>query len=157
MSAAVRTLNCIKDFRHAVVDSLKAAELSGIGSNVSASREMKAWPEEESFIIVNVPDIDFDDKNTSPRFYFCKSELRIDIYSRCFLSGENNVEGVASADRARRRNHLQRMRNSLPSALIPSRTGSSTCWVTTILVRGTAIFRKRMSTMPNTSSSLRPK
>lgn len=96
MSVAVRTLNCIKDFRHAVVNSLKAAELPGIGQNVSASREMKAWPDEESFIIVNVPDIDFDDKNTSPRFYFCKSELRIDIYSRCFLSGENNVEGVGS-------------------------------------------------------------
>lgn len=96
MSVAVRTLNCIKDFRHAVVNSLKAAELPGIGRNVSASREMKAWPDEESFIIVNVPDIDFDDKNTSPRFYFCKSELRIDIYSRCFLSGENNVEGVDS-------------------------------------------------------------
>lgn len=96
MSVAVRTLNCIKDFRHAVVNSLKAAELPGIGQNVSASREMKAWPDEESFIIVNVPDIDFDDKNTSPRFYFCKSELRIDIYSRCFLSGENNVEGVDS-------------------------------------------------------------
>lgn len=96
MSVAVRTLNCIKDFRHAVVNSLKAAELPGIGQNVSASREMKAWPDEESFIIVNVPDIDFDDKNTSPRFYFCKSELRIDIYSRCFLSGENNVDGVDS-------------------------------------------------------------
>lgn len=96
MSVAVRTLNCIKDFRHAVVNSLKAAELPGIGRNVSASREMKAWPDEESFIIVNVPDIDFDDKNTSPRFYFCKSELRIDIYSRCFLSGENNVDGVDS-------------------------------------------------------------
>ena len=96
MSVAVRTLNCIKDFRHAVVNSLKAAGLPGIGQNVSASREMKAWPDEESFIIVNVPDIDFDDKNTSPRFYFCKSELRIDIYSRCFLSGENNVEGVDS-------------------------------------------------------------
>ena len=96
MSVAVRTLNCIKDFRHAVVNSLKAAELPGIGQNVSASREMKAWPDEESFIIVNVPDINFDDKNTSPRFYFCKSELRIDIYSRCFLSDENNVEGVDS-------------------------------------------------------------
>lgn len=96
MSVAVRTLNCIKDFRHAVVNSLKAAGLPGIGQNVSASREMKAWPDEESFIIVNVPDIDFDDKNTSPRFYFCKSELRIDIYSRCFLSGENNVDGVDS-------------------------------------------------------------
>lgn len=96
MSVTPRTLNCIKAFRHAVVDSLKAANLFGIGQNVSASREMKAYPDEESFIIVNVPDIDFDDKNTSPRFYFCKSELRIDIYSRCFLSGENNVDGVDS-------------------------------------------------------------
>ena len=44
-----RTLNCIKAFRHAVVDSLKTANLTGIGSNVSASREMNAWPEEQSF------------------------------------------------------------------------------------------------------------
>ena len=96
MSVTPRTLNCIKAFRHAVVDSLKTANLSGIGQNVSASREMKAWPDEESFIIVNVPNIDFDDKSTSPRFYFCKSELRIDIYARSFLDDENNIEGVDS-------------------------------------------------------------
>lgn len=96
MSVTPRTLNCIKAFRHAVVDSLKTANLPGIGQNVSASREMKAWPEEESFIIVNVPNIDFDDKSTSPRFYFAKSELRIDIYARSFLDDENNIEGVDS-------------------------------------------------------------
>ena len=96
MSVTPRTLNCIKAFRHAVVDSLKTANLSGIGQNVSASREMKAWPDEESFIIVNVPNIDFDDKSTSPRFYFAKSELRIDIYARSFLDDENNIEGVDS-------------------------------------------------------------
>ncbi len=96
MSVTPRTLNCIKDFRHAVVDSLKAANLFGIGQNVSASREMKAYPDEESFIIVNVPNIDFDDKSTSPRFYFAKSELRIDIYARSFLDCESNIEGVSS-------------------------------------------------------------
>lgn len=96
MSVTPRTLNCIKAFRHAVVDSLKTANLSGIGQNVSASRKMKAWPDEESFIIVNVPNIDFDEKSTSPRFYFCKSELRIDIYARSFFDDENNIEGVDS-------------------------------------------------------------
>lgn len=96
MSVTARTLNCIKDFRHAVVDSLKTANLPGIGQNVSASREMKAWPEEESFIIVNVPNIDFDDKSTSPRFYYAKSELYIDIYARSFLDDESNVDGVES-------------------------------------------------------------
>ncbi len=96
MSATPRTLNCIKAFRHAVVDSLKAANLFGIGQNVSASREMKAYPDEESFIVVNVSNIDFDDKSTSPRFYFAKSELRIDIYARSFLDCESNIEGVSS-------------------------------------------------------------
>lgn len=91
-----RTLNCIKAFRHAVVDSLKTANLAGIGSNVSATREMNAWPEEQSFIIVNVPNIEFDDKGTSPRFYYAKSELYIDIYARSFLSDESNLDGVES-------------------------------------------------------------
>ena len=96
MSDSPRTLNCIKDFRHAVVNSLKDANIVGIGQNVSASREMKAWPDEESFIIVNMPGVYFDDKSTSPRFYFAKSELRIDIYARSFLSGENDIEGADS-------------------------------------------------------------
>ena len=96
MSDSPRTLNCIKDFRHAVVNSLKDADIVGIGQNVSASREMKAWPDEESFIIVNMPGVYFDDKSTSPRFYFAKSELRIDIYARSFLSGESDIESADS-------------------------------------------------------------
>ena len=79
MSTTERTLNCIKVFRHAVVETLKTANIPGISSNVSASREMKAWPEEESYIIVNVPSIEFNDKGTNPRFYFSKAELIIDI------------------------------------------------------------------------------
>lgn len=96
MSVTSRTLNCIKDFRHAIVCSLKTANITGIGQNVSASREMLAWPEEESFIIVNIPNIAFDDKSTSPRFYYAKSELFIDIYARSFLKDENNIEGMDS-------------------------------------------------------------
>lgn len=96
MSVTSRTLNCIKNFRHAVVCSLKTANITGIGRNVSASREMLAWPEEESFIIVNIPNIEFDDKSTSPRFYYAKSELYIDIYARSFLKDENNIEGIDS-------------------------------------------------------------
>ena len=91
-----RTLNCIKAFRHAVVNTLKTADLNGIDSNVSASRKKKAWPEEQSYIIVNVPNIDFDDKATNPRFYYAKSELCIDIYARSFLSDESNIDGVNS-------------------------------------------------------------
>lgn len=96
MSVTARTLNCIKDFRHAVIDSLKTANLPGIGQNVSASRKMKAWPEEESFIVVNLPGIEFDDKKTNPRFYYANSELFIDIYARSFLSDEDNIDGVYS-------------------------------------------------------------
>ena len=96
MSVDVRTLKCIKVFRHAVVDSLKNADIPGIGLNVSASRQKKAWPEEESFIVVNVPSSDFDDKKTNPRFYYGKSELYIDIYARSFLNDELNIEGVDS-------------------------------------------------------------
>ena len=91
-----RTLNCIKAFRHAVVDSLKTANLNGIGLNVSASRKKKAWPEEQSYIIVNVPSIDFDDKATNPRFYYAESEMYIDIYARSFLSDESNIDGIYS-------------------------------------------------------------
>lgn len=97
MSTTERTLNCIKAFRHAVVETLKTANIPGIGSNVSASREMKAWPEEESYIIVNVPSIEFNDKGTNPRFYFSKADLIIDIYARSFLKDEQNLENVESA------------------------------------------------------------
>lgn len=97
MSVTARTLNCIKDFRHAVVDTLKTANLSGIGQNVSASRKMKAWPEEKSFVIVTTPGTDFDDRNTRPRFYFAKTDLYIDVYARSFLQDEENLDNVDSA------------------------------------------------------------
>ena len=92
-----RALTCIKDFRHAVVQSLIAADISGIGSNVTASRERKAWPEEKSFIIVTTPSSDFDDRGTRPRFYFAESDLCIDVYARSFLQDEQNLDDVDSS------------------------------------------------------------
>ena len=91
-----RTLTCITSFRHAVVESLIAANIDGIGSNVSASRQMKVWPEEESYIIVNIPSVNLDDKGTNPRFYYAKADLNIDVYARAFLDGEENLDDVES-------------------------------------------------------------
>ena len=94
---APRALTCIKDFRHAVVQSLIAADISGIGANVSASRKRKSWPEEKSYVIVTTPGSNFDDRNTRPRFYFAKTDLYIDVYARSFLQDEKNLDNVDSA------------------------------------------------------------
>ncbi len=91
-----RTLTCIKDFRHAVVQTLIDSDIEGIGSNISASRQMKIWPEEESYVMVNIPNVNFDDRQTNPRFYFVKADLNIDVYARAFMDGEDNLEGVES-------------------------------------------------------------
>ena len=69
-----RTLTCIKDFRHAVVKTLIDSDIEGVGSNVSASRLMKIWPEEKSYVIVNISNVNFDDKGTNPRFYYAKAD-----------------------------------------------------------------------------------
>lgn len=94
---APRALTCIKDFRHAVVQSLIAANISGIGANVSASRKRKSWPEEKSYVIVTTPGSNFDDRDTRPRFYFAKTDLYIDVYARSFLQDEENLDNVDSA------------------------------------------------------------
>lgn len=91
-----RTLTCIKDFRHAVVQTLIDSDIEDIGSNVSASRLMKIWPEEESYVIVNIPNVSFDDKATNPRFYYAKADLNIDVYARSFMDGEDNLDGIDS-------------------------------------------------------------
>lgn len=93
-----RTLSCIKDFRHAVVQTLIDSNINGIGLNVSASRKLKAWPEEESYIIVNVNGAEFDDKGTHPRFYYGKANLLIDVYARNFLQDERNIESDSDSD-----------------------------------------------------------
>ena len=97
MTQTPRALTCIKDFRRAVVQSLIAAGISGVGSNVSASRKRKAWPEEKSFVVVTTPGTDFDDRSSGPRFYFAKTDLYIDVYARSFLQDEENLDNVDSA------------------------------------------------------------
>lgn len=77
-----RTLDCIKAFRASIVDALKTANISGIGNNVFSARLERAWPEESAYICVYTPNTQFDDKRTSPRFYFAKGDLVIDIYAR---------------------------------------------------------------------------
>lgn len=82
-----RTLDCIKELRANVVKALKDANINGIGNAVFPSRIKRAWPEESAFISVYTPRTDFDDKRTSPRFYFAVGELYVDIYAR--VSSEN--------------------------------------------------------------------
>lgn len=77
-----RTLDCIKDLRANVVQALKSANIDGIGQNVFSARQERAWPEESGFICVYTPSTNFDDKRTSPRFYFVTGELVVDVYGR---------------------------------------------------------------------------
>ena len=91
---SVRTLACIKEFRNNVVGSLIAANITGIGANVASSRTERAWPEEEAFICVYLPSVNFDDKRTSPRFYVAEGQLFVDVYARAYVNGD----GVNSPD-----------------------------------------------------------
>lgn len=93
---SVRTLACIKEFRNRVVSSLIDANIEGVGGNVSSSRTESAWPEEESFICVYLPSVNFDDKRTSPRFYMAEGSLYVDIYARAYMNGDD-VDGRESA------------------------------------------------------------
>ena len=77
-----RTLSCIKDLRASVVRTLKAANIAGIGQNVFSARQERAWKEESGFICVYTPETNFDDKRTSPRFYFVTGDLVVDVYGR---------------------------------------------------------------------------
>lgn len=77
-----RSLDCIKELRSNIVQALKAADIDGIGQNVFSARQEKAWPEESGFICVYTPNTNFDDKRTSPRFYFASGDVYVDIYGR---------------------------------------------------------------------------
>ncbi len=91
-----RTLLCISDFRNAVVDALVSANIDGIGGNVFAARLTSAWPEEESYVVVNTSNTNFDDGGTHPRFYKAVTDLTIDVYARAYVEGENNVNELES-------------------------------------------------------------
>lgn len=77
-----RTISCIKELRASVVQTLKTANIAGVGQNVFSARKERAWPEESGFICVYTPESNFDDKRTSPRFYFVTGDLVVDVYGR---------------------------------------------------------------------------
>lgn len=79
---ASRTLDCIKELRANIVQALKSANINGIGQNVFSARKEKAWPEESGFICVYTPTTNFDDKRTSPRFYFVTGDVYVDVYGK---------------------------------------------------------------------------
>ena len=96
---SVRTLTCVKDLRSSIVAALKAANITGIGANVYSSRMESAWPEEESFVVVYIPSISFDDGRTNPRFYKSNATVNIDIYARSYTNAESgtitSMDGIA--------------------------------------------------------------
>lgn len=79
---ASRTLDCVKELRSSIVQALKSANIDGIGQNVFSARQEKAWPEESGFICVYTPSTNFDDKRTSPRFYFVTGDVYVDVYGK---------------------------------------------------------------------------
>ena len=96
---SVRTLTCVKDLRSSIVAALKAANITGIGANVYSSRMESAWPEEESFVVVYIPSISFDDGRTNPRYYKSNATVNIDVYARSYTNAESgtitSMDGVA--------------------------------------------------------------
>ena len=94
-----RDLTCVKDLRVSIVDAIKTANITGIGSNVYSSRMESAWPEEDSFVVVYIPSVSFDDGRTSPRYYKSNATVIIDVYARSYVSAEggsiDDMDGVA--------------------------------------------------------------
>ena len=76
---ALRTLSAIKALRYAVIDSIVAADVPGIGENVFEARKDDAWPEEGSFAVVYTDSFSFDDQRTSPKTYKCSGNVVVDI------------------------------------------------------------------------------
>lgn len=91
---ANRTLDCIKTLRASVVQTLKTADIPGIGQNVFSARQERAWPEESGFICVYTPETNFDDKRTSPRFYYVTGDLVIDVYGRGAVDDSNDQSEI---------------------------------------------------------------
>lgn len=98
MAVAARNLDCIKVFRNSLVSFLKAANLVGVGENVYAARIEKAWPEEDAFIVVGIPNVAFADGRTSPRFYSASADVNIDIFAGALGSDPERGEAGAMAD-----------------------------------------------------------
>lgn len=75
----MRTLSAIKELRHAVIDAISGANITGIGDNVFEARKEDAWPEEGSFAIVYTDDWKLDDQRTSPKTYKVSGSVVVDV------------------------------------------------------------------------------
>jgi hypothetical protein len=80
MMSDIRTLGAVKIFRNDLITLLKSSAIEGIGDNVFKSRTDPFWPEESGAVLVYTPQTSFEDKRTSPRFYFAESQVVIDVY-----------------------------------------------------------------------------
>lgn len=83
----MRSLDCVKRLRAEMVKTIAEADIPGIGKNVFNCRREDAWPEESAFAVVVSPNVQFDDRRTSPRFYFATADVYVDVYAADTVSG----------------------------------------------------------------------
>lgn len=87
----MRTLSVIKELRHAVIDTIKAAKIEGLGDNVYEARTEDTWPEESSLAIVYTPSFKFDDNRTSPKTYKVSGSVFVDIICQQITENINDT------------------------------------------------------------------
>lgn len=97
MSDTVRKYTCVADLKNAIVTAIKGQNFTGLGTNVFANRVSKIWPDEETVCIVNVPNVDYEENRTAPRFYIAKGDMFIDVYSRAFVTDYDHTNNAESA------------------------------------------------------------
>lgn len=73
------TLATIKDLRHAVINAIKDARISGIEDNVFEARRENFWPEESMLAVVYTDSMKFEDKRTSPKEYVVSVNVVVDV------------------------------------------------------------------------------
>ena len=85
-----RKLSAIRLLRHAIIDTLVAAEIDGIGENVFEARREDAWPEEGSFAVVYTDSFKLDDQRTSPKTYKVSGLVLVDVVCQETGDGVND-------------------------------------------------------------------
>lgn len=84
-----RYLDCIKNYRNALVNQIKTANIDGIGDAVFPFRVQKSFPEERSYVVVDYDRADFSVLNIAPKSYMMTASVKIGIYTRGYLTGES--------------------------------------------------------------------
>lgn len=84
-----RYLDCIKNYRNALVNQIKTANIDGIGDAVFPFRVQKSFPEERSYVVVDYDRADFSVLNIAPKSYMMRASVKIGIYTRGYLTGES--------------------------------------------------------------------